>query len=52
MLKFRSYANAKRFIENHAVSIMLIVNGDDGQLWVVTPRTAARLEAQGYEVVA
>lgn len=50
MFKFTRYATAKSFVD-HAITIMLIVHGDDGSLWVVTPREATRLAAQGYEVM-
>lgn len=50
MFTFTRYANAKAFVD-HAIMIMLIVHGDDDRLWVVTPRDATRMAAQGYEVV-
>jgi hypothetical protein len=51
MLKFSQLAAANDFIDHHAVSIMMIVHGDDGLLWVVTPREATRLAREGYEVI-
>ena len=32
-------------------SNLVIIHGDDGMFWVVTPAQAAKLERQGYEWV-
>jgi hypothetical protein len=45
------YATAKSFVD-HAEKLMRIVHGDDGLLWVVTPREAEQLARQWYEIVA
>ena len=50
MFTFSRLSTANTFIDN-AVKIMMIVHGDDGYLWVVTPRDAESLAAQGYEVI-
>jgi hypothetical protein len=50
MFKFSRLANANTFVD-HCVKIMQIVHGDDGYLWVVTPREASRLAREGYEVI-
>jgi hypothetical protein len=50
MFKFSRLATANAFVD-HCVSIMMIVHGDDGYLWVVTPREATRLAREGYEVI-
>lgn len=50
MYKFAELTNAQSFV-NRASKIWMIVLGDDGKYWVVTPKEAARLERQGYEVL-
>jgi hypothetical protein len=50
MFKFCRLATANTFVD-HCVKIMMIIHGDDGYLWVVTPREATRLAREGYEVI-
>jgi len=47
--KFNTLAMAESFC-NRTVKIMMIVLGDDGLFWVVTPAAASRLTRQGYEL--
>ena len=49
MLKYSSRKNAESVVAN-AIKIMMIVLGDDGMFWVVTPAVAQQLVAQGYEL--
>lgn len=48
MYKFKSLGIARSF-SDRCVKIMMIVLGDDGMFWVVTPRVGERLVASGYE---
>jgi hypothetical protein len=47
-MKFSTYALADSF-RNRCIKMMLIVLGDDGKFWVVTPAEGERLIANGYE---
>jgi len=48
MYKFSTYTLADSF-RNRCEKMMMIVLGDDGKFWVVTPAQAEKLVAQGYE---
>lgn len=47
--KFRTRAAASSFQERAALPLVILL-GDDGLYWVVTPAAAARLTRQGYEI--
>jgi hypothetical protein len=49
MFKFNTLAAATSFV-NRAKKIWMIILGDDGLFWVVTPAQAAQLVKQGYEL--
>lgn len=49
-LKYTHEDQARRVVEN-ATKMMMIILGDDGKYWVVTPATAMRLEKAGYEIL-
>ena len=49
--RFRDVALALSF-RDRCLRLMRAVLGDDERVWVVTPAEAARLERQGYEVIA
>ena len=50
MYKFNTYESAKGFTDK-AIKIWMIVLGDDGLFWAVTPMVATKLESEGYEII-
>lgn len=49
-LKYNTEKSARNVVIN-AYKIMMIVLGDDGLYWVVTPAEATRLEKVGYTIL-
>ncbi|MGB2694774.1 MAG: hypothetical protein WBD55_06245 [Dehalococcoidia bacterium] len=46
--KFNTYGAAKSFADR-ATKIVMLVLGDDGLIWAVTPAVGERLVRAGYE---
>lgn len=49
IFRFNTIAAARSFI-NRANDILMMVLGENEQIWVVTPADAARLQRAGYEL--
>jgi hypothetical protein len=47
--RFNRLATARSFT-NRCEKLMMIILGDDGLFWVVTPADATRLTRMGYEL--